>query len=574
MERTVLLFRTRKDEETHNANELFDNLTEARELYKTRFEVEKANIKGDPLYVCSYCMSPLGVRGMKIPTEGYFFAHPPNDKIDCPQKMTRNIGIDEINRVKYNGVKEGKDHKRLKQSIYEVLEVTKDIEELQLEKRVTHNGNWRQPDIQANYKEYKIAFELQLSTTFLTVIVERTCFYNENKRFLLWIFDSFSENHDEQAFMQRDIFYNNNNNVYVYDAVAESLSKSEGELWLHCHYIVYSLVDWKIQQEWKSEYITLDKIQFNPQTMDLWYYDSEGQLDQLKNEIIAKEIYDAEELERRNREIQEYEAEQIRNRQAILADEKVSKHVELIRKWHINKTYVFGEIPFFLSYNALETEILNKKLNSKGNFSEFYVKLAQSSDQYALLQFLTKQPAVHVDFSSVQFSVLDFLMRIFTDDDFYRSSCNMFSKGYLITDDEKEQLIRELENCSGNTDLEKKTLNRNTWLLMLDMATSRFSDQMISNKQFMFAIASLKAGHVLGSKEQNLKAVISRLLNSYKDYASFIIRAINVYNPVPEYISQIEIQRKLGEFEKLQDSYSIPFGLITSVFPELRVNKY
>ena len=50
---------------------------------------------------------------------------------------------------------------------------------------------WRKPDVKALYGDKFIAFEIQLSTTFLSVIVERREFYLKNNALIFWIFNEF-----------------------------------------------------------------------------------------------------------------------------------------------------------------------------------------------------------------------------------------------------------------------------------------------------------------------------------------------------------------------------------------------
>ena len=50
---------------------------------------------------------------------------------------------------------------------------------------------WKKPDISASYKNINIVFEIQLSTTFLSVIVDREYFYKDNQTYILWVFKNF-----------------------------------------------------------------------------------------------------------------------------------------------------------------------------------------------------------------------------------------------------------------------------------------------------------------------------------------------------------------------------------------------
>ena len=49
--------------------------------------------------------------------------------------------------------------------------------------------NWRKPDVIAKYNNLNIVFELQLSTTFISVVVQRDIFYRLNDYFIIWVFN-------------------------------------------------------------------------------------------------------------------------------------------------------------------------------------------------------------------------------------------------------------------------------------------------------------------------------------------------------------------------------------------------
>lgn len=63
-------------------------------------------------------------------------------------------------------------------------------------------------------------FELQISTTFIQVIVDRENFYKENNTYIMWIFLEF----DCEQFTQLDISYANKSNTFVFDEEARNLS--------------------------------------------------------------------------------------------------------------------------------------------------------------------------------------------------------------------------------------------------------------------------------------------------------------------------------------------------------------
>ena len=92
--------------------------------------------------------------------------------------------------------------------------------------------NWRKPDVIAKYNNLNIVFELQLSTTFISVVVQRDIFYRLNDYFIIWVFN-FDDNQkyvDLTNLMCKDIYYANKRNVFIFDAEAQQASEEREEL--------------------------------------------------------------------------------------------------------------------------------------------------------------------------------------------------------------------------------------------------------------------------------------------------------------------------------------------------------
>lgn len=85
----------------------------------------------------------------------------------------------QIAAMKYNGAKESLLHRQMKLWLVESLYASGQFTDIRQEKRWqgTITSEWRKPDVRAVFGGTPIAFEIQLSTTFLDVIVERRRFY-------------------------------------------------------------------------------------------------------------------------------------------------------------------------------------------------------------------------------------------------------------------------------------------------------------------------------------------------------------------------------------------------------------
>ena len=129
-------------------------------------------------YVCLYCKQPVVLRGGL--SSGYsskqlHFSHLSKSD-DCPIKDKHRFTEEEIRRIKYNGAKESELHYTLKTKLAYYLAQNKDVLKVRVEevyKNLAISKEWRKPDVLTEWGNKQIAFELQLSTTFLSVIVGR-----------------------------------------------------------------------------------------------------------------------------------------------------------------------------------------------------------------------------------------------------------------------------------------------------------------------------------------------------------------------------------------------------------------
>lgn len=211
-------------------------------IFRMRTELEKAIYLKKPRFICKYCGQMVKISGKKTQRGvARFFSHL-RDSDDCDCKTTTGRTKREIERAKYGRCNEGERHKFLKTEIARHLNTTKGVSEVQLEN--TFKGNhpilrWRRPDVYAKYRGQDVVFELQLSTTFVSVIAERDLFYRMNNTHIIWIFnfDEQAEHVDLTNMMTKDIYYNNHFNIFIFDKEAQKQSKERGELILKCNWI-------------------------------------------------------------------------------------------------------------------------------------------------------------------------------------------------------------------------------------------------------------------------------------------------------------------------------------------------
>lgn len=276
---------------------------EEHEIMHWRRALEEAILVGKPRLICPYCKQMVKLCGRRS-MRGHvsYFSHL-YDSDDCEIKTTTQLTKEEIEARKYGQVQESERHQKLKTLIAASLSgsasIAKGISDVQIEKRIKSKLpylNWRRPDVVAQYQDMNIVFELQLSTTFLSVVVDRDIFYRLNGYFIIWVFN-FEDNKEYinlYNLMCKDIYYGNKRNIFIFDQKAQQMSEVAGELFLRCQWLD---ADGKFTE---GEYLTIDQLSFDNESCKPFYID-------------ADEIYYA-----KHPEIQEKIAELEKSRQDII----------------------------------------------------------------------------------------------------------------------------------------------------------------------------------------------------------------------------------------------------------------
>lgn len=229
--------------------------------------------------LCSTCFQPVILAGYL--DQSFYFRHI-KDSEDCPIKTNSHLTGDEILAMKYNGQKEGNLHKTNKLRIATLLRKDDSFEYVRVEQTFREQNPtgiaklWRRPDVAATaiHRRVEVAFELQVSTTFIDVIVAREEFYKDNGAFILWIFLDFSA----RRFTELDIFYANRSNAFVFDAEADSASEEAGKLILKCHFHRFEVIETsdsvlvETREEWCL--VSLDELKYDHSAGKIYYFDS------------------------------------------------------------------------------------------------------------------------------------------------------------------------------------------------------------------------------------------------------------------------------------------------------------
>lgn len=206
-----------------------------------RVGIRLAQLDGSERYVCPQCHQPMFLASLKIKnqdTDRFYFKHVHETK-DCPG--TGGLSAHEICARRFAHAKESPAHKRFKELLVGSMEFDSSFSSIEKEARwVDVDGvRWRQPDVQCIHGSQRVAFEAQLSTTFLHVIAERMRFYARNEGHLLWLFRDLDPTHFRLS--EDDVFFANNRNAFRVTEETMKLSREAGRFVLECLWLVPEL---------------------------------------------------------------------------------------------------------------------------------------------------------------------------------------------------------------------------------------------------------------------------------------------------------------------------------------------
>ncbi len=194
-------------------------------------------------FICAECKQPVARRGGGNSKVSMHFYHLKSEE-NC-RFSEETITRYEIAKNKYTS-NEGDTHSILKGKLAYFLEVNsannKGIKgDICVEKHFKSlcgdAKQYRRPDLTVDFKSHKLAIELQISTLSISDIVGRDMFYKKNEAYILWVFNSFEKEVSETSFTKKDILYNHNCNIFVFDNKCIIESEKRRDLVLRCNYI-------------------------------------------------------------------------------------------------------------------------------------------------------------------------------------------------------------------------------------------------------------------------------------------------------------------------------------------------
>ena len=303
------------------------------EIMNFRRLLEEAIQLNEPRFVCSHCRQMVKLSGRSTQKgQVSFFSHL-YDSEDCDIKTTTKLSKEEIEARKYGMVGESQHHKYLKECISSFLQaegsIKDGVSDVAVSKRIKSEIpylNWRCPDVVAKYKGKTLVFELQLSTTFLSVIVDRDLFYRLHNYFVIWVFNFDNEKNKLglENLLAKDIYYANKRNVFILDDEAIEKSKAENKLYLNVTWLDLN------NKFVEKKLVSLDELSFDEDNCKPYFFDADKQYyenhpeerqrisklertrEDVLNALIAKQIADektkkqiAEAIEKKRNEMRQ-----------------------------------------------------------------------------------------------------------------------------------------------------------------------------------------------------------------------------------------------------------------------------
>lgn len=260
------------------------------ELIAQRVNVRE-RLSEKPRFRCSLCSVSVYLVANQL--KHFFFRHKTEDG-SCPAETRSPLSRDEIRARKYNGVRESEPHKRIKALIARSLVADPSFSEILSEHqwRSSHDRqSRRQPDVQAIGPMGKLAFEVQLSTTFLDVVAGRRSFYRQEDALLVWVMGCFDPGY--RRLTTDDLFFSNNSNILVVDEETTALSESEHRFHVRCHYRRPVREGDSLTDNWESHVVPFNGLTCEKEYQRCWHFDYDRQAAALRAEI-DKELQERE----------------------------------------------------------------------------------------------------------------------------------------------------------------------------------------------------------------------------------------------------------------------------------------
>ena len=252
---------------------------------------------------------------------GHYFAHKEKnaaEKAKCLYQQKGIISLEERNRIRYHGQREGSRHIKTKQLIKKILCSDPGFSQPEIEKTwTTFADGWRKPDVASKWNGQpiqQIVFEAQVSNTYPQVVAERTDFYRKQGALLIWIYDRLTEK--EWRTLHADTFCSNGRHLFIVDEECVTISEAKGQ----AHFRIYSqrpeVVPFKrptdnrwgleIIQKENFDLIPFSSLSLNVDSQTANYFDIHDDQRIVKHKVLCAEVQSGCSYDALEKSIQEF----------------------------------------------------------------------------------------------------------------------------------------------------------------------------------------------------------------------------------------------------------------------------
>lgn len=252
-------------------------------VLRLKHRLQRALKTGQGRYLCELCGVAVYLAAM--PDKATFVFRHLREDGSCRHITKSKLSAAQINAYRYDGQRESIRHKRIKALVADSIRCDPRFTEPKVE------GTWkgtegerRRPDVRSRYcNAQDIAFEVQLSTTFDSVMVDREEFYRKEGGLLLWVFGEFDP--ERARLMMKICFAVNNRNAYVVNEASLEASRQAGAFMLFCHYDQPILRDGKIEFEHYQKLVSLDQLTLDQEGQRAYLVDTDAIEANLKRQL-------------------------------------------------------------------------------------------------------------------------------------------------------------------------------------------------------------------------------------------------------------------------------------------------
>lgn len=251
----------------------------------------RESLDANPHFICALCHQPVYVVGNQL--KRFFFRHVSD--ADCA--VTRGtLSQDEIRARKYHGLRESDAHRRIKALLSRSLSADPAYSDIAEEKTWSSasTSRYRRPDVQCRLGEHRLAFEIQLSTTFLDVVLARRNFYRDESGLLIWVMGSFDPEYRRMT--TDDMLFSNNANLLVIDDETTERSERSGKLHVRCCYRTAFRNGSELAGDWAEAIVAFERLTLDTEGQRAFLYDHDGARQAVRDELDHDVAVRAEKL--------------------------------------------------------------------------------------------------------------------------------------------------------------------------------------------------------------------------------------------------------------------------------------